>query len=311
VTNHQNAPLSLSRWLPLITTLGLLALIAPTHAILAQLLEDSDDARLERLIKAGLPLDTTVHYNSVEEPLIVAACVLSKPKLVAVLLNAGAPVTTKSKHDNSGDTLVAIAANRRDGELIELLAQYGADREGNTPLITAIMRRDLNAAQAALDSGADINARNRFDQSALDYSHPSRECFAWLVKHGAGKHFSKLNTLCILDPKAALLELATGQYSAQVKARALEWAIRYERTELVEALCSPDVEQAFEARFHFEPTAYAVINNSSAALTSMIRLGKPVETSKIGLSHLRIAVSHDSFECLEVLLRHVKNRNLE
>ena len=80
--------------------------------------------------------------------------------LLRAYLSAGAPATLTNE---SGDTLIMLAAYHGHSELVRLLGQHGADVEaandrGQTPLAGAVFKGHSEVVDALLDLGADPDA---------------------------------------------------------------------------------------------------------------------------------------------------------
>lgn len=75
--------------------------------------------------------------------------------------------------DADGRSALALAARYCQAEmanhLLELKGNIDlADKEGNTPLITAVLQKDEQITLALLNAGADLSHRNKHEQKALD-----------------------------------------------------------------------------------------------------------------------------------------------
>lgn len=104
--------------------------------------------------------------------------------VVKFLLNHGSDVHRRSVAYNDVDALM-LAAQAGNAAICRLLLNYGVDVNetdvsGNTPLMLAMSNSNLTQAQeyevakVLLNGGAKINAKNRFGQTALDYTQRSQ-----------------------------------------------------------------------------------------------------------------------------------------
>ena len=104
--------------------------------------------------------------------------------VVEFLLNHGADVHRRSVAYNDVDALM-LAAEAGNAAICRLLLERGVDVNeidvsDNTPLMLAMSNSNLTQAQeyevakVLLNGGAKINAKNRFGQTALDYTQRSQ-----------------------------------------------------------------------------------------------------------------------------------------
>ncbi|MDE2686611.1 MAG: ankyrin repeat domain-containing protein [Chloroflexota bacterium] len=128
-----------------------------------------------------------------------------KPEIAKALLNYGANVNERNEEG-------LTPLHRKGAEITLLLLDYGADIEaqaywsGLTPLHYAVIRRDLTAAEALLDSGANINAIDDIGQTALHHAvgpehEPELAIVELLLKRGIDRDArdESGNTPCLLS----------------------------------------------------------------------------------------------------------------
>lgn len=87
------------------------------------------------------------------------------------VLDAGLPPNLTNQ---SGDTLLILAAYHRHGEAVAVLLQHGADTErvndrGQTALASAVFRRDEAVVRQLLDAGAGVDTGERSARSIAAY----------------------------------------------------------------------------------------------------------------------------------------------
>jgi ankyrin repeat protein len=141
----------------------------------------------------------------------VAACLLSTPAICAV---------------TSDDWYTAIRTDDLT-KLAAFAAQPGSvnlkDDRGMTPLMYAAVTGSPAAMKLLIDRGADVNARNAFDSTALMWSATDIEKVRMLVEHGADVNaVSKQGNMPLLlaamsDRSAAIVKLLIAK-GADVKA---------------------------------------------------------------------------------------------
>merc|ERR1712142_806283 len=105
-------------------------------------------------------------------------------ELVKYLLGIGADVDEKCR--DGGYTAIAVATQNRDIPLMKLLLKYKADTEiadqtkrGETPIFHAIRKSEYDtdgseALSLLIEKGANINATDKYGQTALDLATKKR-----------------------------------------------------------------------------------------------------------------------------------------
>ena len=145
-------------------------------------------AVVELLISHGARIDTT---DSMGRTLLIHA--LTKgAAVVRVLLEADIDVNAR---DNLGRTALSYAMSERDGEVFDLLLEYGADVAllpygGSVAMQSAIANEHLDRVARLLDLGVDVNAKDGEGQTALfsavdNLWSPSLEVVRVLLDRGA------------------------------------------------------------------------------------------------------------------------------
>lgn len=137
--------------------------------------------KVQHLVALGASIDAAQQNGWTALMLAADGCHLAAVKF---LLNHGADVHRRSIAYNDVDALM-LAAQAGSATICRLLLNYGVDVDetdvsGNTSLMLAMSNSNLTQAQeyevakVLLNGGAKINAKNRFGQTALDYTQRSR-----------------------------------------------------------------------------------------------------------------------------------------
>tara|TARA_Y100001935_G_C17311760_1_gene517124 strand:- start:11274 stop:11963 length:690 start_codon:yes stop_codon:yes gene_type:complete len=119
---------------------------------------------LKILLKNGAEIDA-INKNELT-PLEVA--ILAGRTQAAELL-----ISSNSKFDPSKLLLIAAKNGNEDKDVIKFLKSSNAnfeitDVDGYSPLLLAVIQKNNRLIRHLIDNGANINASNKFDQTALD-----------------------------------------------------------------------------------------------------------------------------------------------
>lgn len=201
-------------------------------------------------------------------------------------------------HDAQNMTALHYAVLKGYEEMVRLLTgnpqhktllNFAEKGEGNTPIVTAVRYQRKAILQLLLDAGANVNAQNTFDETALFWAvkNQREDLVRTLLKHGADpqqsvRHGLTPLILAIMDRRLDLVTL------------------------LVEAGC--DVQQP-DARGS-RPLSWAVISDDvaiAATLLSHSTLPPNLSTKGADRSPLAWAVMKGNLEMVRLLLRHSTN----
>ncbi len=268
------------------------------------LIRNAEHAELTRLLDGGLDANMRVPLPNGPESLLIAACIFSDDTTVRILLAHGAradpPILTGS--GTMGDSSVAIAMNRWKPELMELLIQNGADPLGFTPLMIALMRGDIIAAEAEMRRGGDIDAVNKFGRSAFDLSHPIGECIGFLLKHHAKHSYTSTEIAVMLgDHEAVRRELENRDAQRNWQSE-VWWSVFYDRPAILDLIVSA-VPSAASEEFRFRtPAGLAAEKGRLECLRVLVRNHADLSRLSEGLfSPAALARRSDSNACLRFL----------
>ena len=106
-------------------------------------------------------------------PLMVAAAFNENPKVVLVLLDAGAEL--EARNENDWTPLIVAAAMNASAEVVRALLDADANVEardelGRTPLMHAAWHSSPEVLQMLLDAGTDAKAADQAGHRAIDYA---------------------------------------------------------------------------------------------------------------------------------------------
>ena len=267
------------------------------------LIKNSENGELTRRLDSGLDVNSRVSVADSTESLLVAACIFSNTPIVATLLAHGARIEERSMSGALGESPVAIAMNRGNVDLMEMLIQHGADPEGFTPLMIAVMRGDIIAAEAAIGRGADVNAVNRFGRSSLELAHPIAECVQLLLRHGAKSQYSNTEVATMLGDEMEIRHELELRKTAQSWRSEVRWAVLYDRPAILDLIIAA-VPSADSEEFQFRtPVALAAEVGRLECLRVLVRHHADINrVSEGNLTADELARRRNNIACLRFLV---------
>ena len=121
---------------------------------------------------------------------LIAAVTSDQLEIVRLLLSAGADINARGPEDRTA-LIYAIQAEQPEMALF-LLEQEDVDLEareshGSTPLVEAVVSRQLQVVEVLLERGADLNGPGPVGRTALHCVAPQLdvEMLKWLLRRGA------------------------------------------------------------------------------------------------------------------------------
>ncbi|MDX2226109.1 MAG: ankyrin repeat domain-containing protein [Verrucomicrobiae bacterium] len=129
------------------------------------------EAIVEPLLRAGADVNYA-HPGSGETPLMICS-EKGNDKIVSLLLDSKASVEAR---DSKGRTALIWATVRNQPQMVRLLVSAGADinaiesQKGMSPLLIAILGKNVDLAGALIDAGADVRKPDLSGRAALDWA---------------------------------------------------------------------------------------------------------------------------------------------
>lgn len=129
---------------------------------------DGDLRKVKHLLAKGAP----VNQGRNQFTALMAAAQLGRADIAKVLLERGASVNAIC----DGQTALVMASIKESPDVIRMLVKQGASVDqryvgqfgnGETPLMNAVMCRNVGNVQALLSAGAKVNTRNAHGDTAL------------------------------------------------------------------------------------------------------------------------------------------------
>jgi hypothetical protein len=160
-----------------LATVVLAALVSGIPAFCSDISKAIDKGDLEKvkaLLKENPELISKKGGGILNETPLQNALESDQMAIAKFLLSQGADVLVK---DRSGDTVVGTThwySNYRQADLLQLFVGK-AGKADLTPLMTAALLCDGSGVAAALQQGADVNARDSAGNDALSFAAVSRE----------------------------------------------------------------------------------------------------------------------------------------
>lgn len=144
---------------------GMVAFVAPEHALVRAAQEDN----LEALTALIAGMDVNLRDKRSNTTALEHAVRNANREMVQLLISAGANVNLKN---NSGETVLMMLDGDATSDLVWDIINVGArvnskDNSGNTALMQAATTNNLDAVETLLDAGAEVDARNKRGQTAL------------------------------------------------------------------------------------------------------------------------------------------------
>ena len=220
----------------------------------------------------------------------------SNARIVQLLLKAGA---SADEPNNDGVTPILIASNNPDAAVLSLLLEAGANPNArgvnrHTPLMNSIAAgASLESIQALIDGGANVNAENDQNRSAIliltSRRYASPEILSALIEAGA-------------NPNAMDSSLTTP----------LMEACKQNNTAMVETLLNAGARVDLRDRNSRTPILHAAANGAPLEIYELLKkAGADINgTTRQGASPLMVALeSNTGTEAFEALLRAGANPN--
>lgn len=205
-----------------------------------------DDSALREIIAVGeWPLNVGDEYWN---PPIIEAVQHGVLSTLKLLVEAGVDTNTKStsRFEYYG-TALRFAVNRRDVGMIKFLIQSGADPEGLTPLMIAILERNEGQVAKILEhiSTEEIEKSDYLGSTPFSYCSPNRRMLELLTKGRSFKWLKQLDLAASLNDTNTLASLITRNPSKpgtnELK-NALNDAIEYDSIQSVRMLVDAGVD---------------------------------------------------------------------
>ncbi|MEZ5357377.1 MAG: ankyrin repeat domain-containing protein [Candidatus Zixiibacteriota bacterium] len=266
------------------------------------------------LVEKGTPVD--VLNTNKSTPLHYAA-MRGKPEAAAVLLDLGADI---NRQNYDGETPVFIAAAIKNADMIKLLVERGADLEvannyGRTPLLnTAREGGDIPIARLLLDLGANVNARDRGDETAIglatwrgfreladllldrgaEFDHTGREG-EFLLAYSAEKKIDRLFNLLV--ERGADLSILNERGGTLLHSAALSGSVP-----IIKTLLSRKFDVNKTDNYNHTPLHYAAEKGRIEAAQVLIENGADLKARTLsGLSAYNLAEKFNRAEMQKLL----------
>jgi ankyrin repeat protein len=250
---------------------------------LHQAIRSGDIVFVERLIRAGVAVDSVTDYGYSALDLAAEAGNL---QIINLLLEAGADVDYSQE---SSPLHMAVKSGHVD--VVKHLIEAGANLEieaddGITPLMEAVERGELEIIRLLVEAGADFQATDRYGKSVFQQAAQ------------AGQE-EVLEYLCQLMPKA--------ERQAVMQANLVERcvaAIKEGNVDLVKALINQGVDVNARSDENWTLLMYAAFYGQVGIVKALVKLGADLEArTRSGDTALMHAASQHHWKVVEALLR--------
>ena len=228
---------------------------------------EAAESLLNRNFNAAAAPVARRHVPTLEE--FLAAAREGNPGTIAGMIAAGAPLDGQN---DKGETALMIAAGAGKADAVKKLLEKGAssklrDQSGNTVVQRMIMKSDVTMLQTLVDAKADLETRNRADQTALEFS------IMMLTLPG--------------------LDKATGMLTHP----------GMERQEMFDILIKGGANAKAADEDGVTPVMWAAMANSEYALKALVAKGADIHAiAKSGANALTVAANNDSLKAAALLL---------
>lgn len=252
----------------------------PAEALLRSIAE-GNLAGAKQALDAGADPNAKSHEGT---PAVVMAVELGDEACLRALLAAGASPNCFLDGDGNAALARAIVQNNRAG-CLSALSEAGAKLDvGYAPLCRAASMGSLDALNALIKAGADVNGRDSggWTPLMLACEHGAEECARSLIGAGA-----RLN-----PPLRARCDSAAGSAVASGHEKCLELLIA----------AGIDLDQADDGGW--TPVMLAARDGRTEALSMLIEAGANIDAKLVGrpLCALSMAAANGHFGCLELLV---------
>lgn len=243
------------------------------------------------LLQHGAPVDDN-EASPDEWPALRWAMFRHHFNVARLLIDAGANVMHR---DKKGATLLHVAAEKNNCEMMQALLDAGADidaltKEGTTPLMHAAYFGRLDCLRLLLKAGADIWLTSKDNHDALYYalgSKNSEVCKTLLVEYVRQDPDFAKSASCI---------------------KALGVAAKNNLVEMIPLLLARGVDVNSSLDGFWVPLAFAAQNGHVDAIKLLLRAGAyHIIQSHGGCKISRIAQENDQQEAYELLKKHENN----
>lgn len=242
---------------------------------------------------------------------LIEACIQTNLGIVKLLTEDGASVSNRSTRLEYGSSPLMVSLNMRRADIAAYLISRGADPEGTTPLMLAVIARDVPEVERVIRSGANVDAINNFGRSALDYAHPDGRMVSLLLKAGARHRFSEVEIAAMLNDTnrvAAEIPRILRAGDEHLAKRALHRAIEYGNAEVVRVLLSAGVDTGLDGAERMTALCVAAWHGKPEIIRLLLSAGADPNVRCDGLFlPADIALVHGHTNCAAILRSHLKN----